>query len=110
MPTKRGDVEKGFAEADVVLEETFCTSVQMHAVLEAHGSVVKWDGDKITIWDSTQGVYDACMIPFARTMNLPYNNVRVICRYMGGGIRIEAGTEQTTPLLQRCWPAKPPVP
>ncbi len=85
MPTKRGDVEKGFAEADVVLEETFCTSVQMHAMLEAHGSVVKWEGDKITIWDSTQGVYDACMMPFARAMKLPYNNVRAICRYMGGG-------------------------
>lgn len=85
MPTKRGDVEKGFAEADFVLEETFCTSVQMHAMLEAHGSVVKWDGDKITIWDSTQGVYDACMLSFARTMNLPYNNVRAICHYMGGG-------------------------
>jgi xanthine dehydrogenase YagR molybdenum-binding subunit len=60
---------------------------------EAHGSVVKWDGDKVTIWDSTQGVYDACMIPFARTMGLPSNNVRVICRYMGGGFgsKLELG-------------------
>jgi len=85
FPMGRGDVKKGFAEADIVLEETFTTSVQMHAMLEAHGSVVKWDGDSVTIWDSTQGVYDACMLPFARTMNLPYNRVRVICRYMGGG-------------------------
>jgi CO/xanthine dehydrogenase Mo-binding subunit len=93
MPTKRGDVEKGFAEADFVLEETFSTSVQMHVPIEAHGSVVKWDGDKITIWDSTQGVYDASMLPFARTMNLPYNNVRVICRYVGGafGSKLELG-------------------
>ncbi len=93
MPNQRGDVAKGFAEADVVLEETFATSVQMHVPMEAHGSVVKWDGDKITIWDSTQGVYDACMLSFARTMNLPYNNVRVICRYMGGGFgaKLELG-------------------
>jgi xanthine dehydrogenase YagR molybdenum-binding subunit len=65
----------------------------MHASGEVHGSVVKWDGDKITIWDSTQGVYDACMFSFARTMNLPYNNVRVICRYMGGGFgsKLELG-------------------
>jgi CO/xanthine dehydrogenase Mo-binding subunit len=93
MPTERGSVEKGFAEADVVLEETFSTSVQMHAALEAHGSVVKWDGDKVTIWDSTQGVYDASMLSFARTMNLPYNNVRVICRYVGGafGAKLELG-------------------
>ncbi len=84
FPTQRGNVEKGFAEADFVLEKTFTTSVQLHAPLEAHGSVVKWEGDKITIWDSTQGVYEACMLPFARTMNLPYNNVRAICRYVGG--------------------------
>jgi CO/xanthine dehydrogenase Mo-binding subunit len=93
FPSKRGDVEKGFAEADFVLEETFTTSVQMHAPVEVHGSVVKWDGDKITIWDSTQGVYDASMLSFARTMNLPYNNVRVICRYVGGafGAKLELG-------------------
>ena len=93
MPQRRGDVEKGFKEADFVLEETFTTSVQIHAAIEAHGSVVKWDGDKITIWDSTQGVYDASMLSFARTMNLPYNNVRVICRYVGGafGAKLELG-------------------
>jgi CO/xanthine dehydrogenase Mo-binding subunit len=93
MPTSRGDVAKGFAEADVVVEETFTTSVQMHAPIEAHGSVVKWDGDKITIWDSTQGVYDAAMLSFARTMKMPYNNVRVICHYVGGafGAKLEVG-------------------
>jgi CO/xanthine dehydrogenase Mo-binding subunit len=93
MPNQRGDVQKGFAEADVVLEETFSTSVQMHAMIEAHGSVVEWDGDKITIYDSTQGVYEACMIPFAQTMKLPSNNVNVICRYVGGafGAKLELG-------------------
>jgi len=92
-PQRRGDVEKGFAEADVVLEETFSTSVQMHAAIEAHGSVVKWEGEKITIWDSTQGIYDGSMLPFARSMKMPYNNVRVICRYMGGGFgsKLELG-------------------
>jgi CO/xanthine dehydrogenase Mo-binding subunit len=92
-PNQRGNVDQGFAEADFVLEETFTTSVQLHAALETHGSVVKWDGDKITIWDSTQGVYDACMLSFARTMKMPYNNVRVICRYVGGafGAKLELG-------------------
>ena len=89
----RGDVAKGFAEADVVLEETFYTSVQIHVPMETHGSVVKWDGDKVTIWDSTQGVYDAVLLPFARTMGIPINNVRVICRYFGGGFgaKLELG-------------------
>lgn len=91
--TRRGDVAKGFAEADVVLEETFYTSIQIHVPMETHGSVVKWDGDKVTIWDSTQGVYDAVLLPFARTMGIPINNIRVICRYFGGGFgaKLELG-------------------
>jgi len=91
--TKRGDVTKGFAEADVVLEESFYTSVQIHVPMEAHGSVAKWDGDKLTVYDSTQGVYDAVLFSLARSLNLPLNNVRVICRYMGGafGSKLELG-------------------
>jgi len=39
---KRGDVAKGFAEADVVLEETYRTSCEIQAPLETHGSVARW--------------------------------------------------------------------
>jgi xanthine dehydrogenase YagR molybdenum-binding subunit len=91
--TKRGDVAKGFADADVVLEETFYTNFQIHVPMEAHGSVVQWDGDKVTIWDSTQGVYDAVLLPFASTMGMPVNSIRVIGRYFGGGFgaKLELG-------------------
>jgi xanthine dehydrogenase YagR molybdenum-binding subunit len=91
--TQRGDAQKGFAEADVVLEESFYTSVQIHVPMEAHVSVVKWDGDKLTVWDSTQGVYDGVLLPIARTLGLPVNKVRVICHYMGGGFgcKLELG-------------------
>jgi xanthine dehydrogenase YagR molybdenum-binding subunit len=89
----RGDIAKGFAEADVVLEETFYTNIQIHVPMEVHGSVVKWDGDKVTIWDSTQGVYDAVLSSFTNTMGLPINHVRVICRHFGGGFgsKLELG-------------------
>src|SRR5579885_2411553 len=49
--TKRGDVAQGFAEADVVLEETYRTSCEIHTPSEIHGSVVRWDGDHLTVWD-----------------------------------------------------------
>ncbi len=90
---KRGDVAKGFDEADVVLEESFYTGVQIHVPMEAHGSVVKWDGNKLTVWDSTQGVYDGVLFPMARALNLPFSNVRAICKYFGGGFgsKLELG-------------------
>ena len=86
----RGDVEKGFAEADLVLEQTFTTSVQIHATMETHGSVVRWDGDKLVVWDSTQGVYDGGLFDLARILNLAPTNIRVICKYMGGGFGAKA--------------------
>ncbi len=92
-PNQRGDVEKGFAEADVVLEETFYTDTQIHSPMETHGSVVKWDGDKLTVWDSTQGIYACVLQPLAQELKLPLNNVRAISHYMGGGFgsKLELG-------------------
>ena len=89
---ERGDVAKGFAEADVVLEETYETSCQIHTPLELFGSVAQWDGNRLTVWDSTQGVFDI-QRSLAQTLSLPLTSVRVISRYMGGGFgsKLELG-------------------
>jgi CO/xanthine dehydrogenase Mo-binding subunit len=81
---KRGDVAQGFAEADVVLEETYRTSCEIHTPLEIHGSVVRWDGDKLTVWDTNQGPF-GIQPPLAAALNMPLSKVRVISHYMGGG-------------------------
>lgn len=81
---ERGNVEKGFAEADVVLEETYRTACEIHTPLELHGCVAKWDGDSLTIWESTQGVY-AVQSRVAEVLGMPLSKVRVIGHYMGGG-------------------------
>ena len=80
----RGDVEKGFAEADVVVEQTFRTQVQVHACLEPHVSVARWEGDRLVVWDSTQAVFPV-REQLARTLSLPLSKVRVIAAFMGGG-------------------------
>jgi len=81
---ERGDVEKGFAEADVVLEESYRSESELHTPMELHGCVAKWDGDRLTLWESTQGVY-AVQARVAEVLGLPLSNVRVIGHYMGGG-------------------------
>lgn len=80
----RGDVEKGFAEADVIVEEEFSSPVSIHVPIETHGSVANWEGDKLTVWDSSQGVFTQ-LFDMARLLKIPYNKVRIICKYMGGG-------------------------
>ena len=80
----RGDLEAGLSEADVVLEEEFRTACEIHTPLELHGCVARWDGDRLTLWESTQGVY-AVQSRVARVLGLPLAKVRVIGHYMGGG-------------------------
>ena len=89
---ERGDVAAGFAAADAVVEGTYSTSCEIHAPMEVHGSVVKWDGNRLTVWDTTQGVF-AVQERVAEALKLPLANVRVIGHYMGGGFgsKLEAG-------------------
>jgi len=89
---ERGDIAAGFAEADVVVERTFTTPCEIQAPMEPHGSVAKWDGNRLTVWDSTQGVY-RIQEGLAEALGLPMANVRVIGHYMGGGFgsKLELG-------------------
>ena len=81
---ERGDLAKGFAEADAVVEETYRTSVEIHSPMEVHASVAQWEGPRLTVWDTTQGVHDL-QASIARVLKLPLSSVRVISHYMGGG-------------------------
>jgi xanthine dehydrogenase YagR molybdenum-binding subunit len=85
-----GDVTKGFAEAEVIAEASFSTDVQTHCALETHGSVAKWDGDELTVWASTQGVFSV-RDALSDAMKIPRNKVHVITEYMGGGFGAKLG-------------------
>ena len=89
---ERGDLEQGFVEADAIVEDTFTTQVAVHNPTEVHCSVVNWDGDSLTIWDSTQAIFGV-RDSIAANLNLPASHVRVIKKYMGGafGSKLEAG-------------------
>ncbi len=80
----RGDVGKGFKEADLVVEDTFTTQVAVHNTSEAHCSVANWEGDRLTVWDSTQYIFSV-RDTLAESLQIPASKVRVIKKYMGGG-------------------------
>jgi xanthine dehydrogenase YagR molybdenum-binding subunit len=81
--SSRGDVAKGFAEADVVLEETYRTSCEIHTPMEVHGSVAHWEGDRLTVWDTNQGAFPI-QSALANSLKMPLSKVRIIAHYMGG--------------------------
>jgi len=80
----RGDVSRGFAEADVVVEGTYRTQTVLHNSLETHQSVCEWEGDRLVVYISTQFVW-GIREEIAESLGLPGDKVRIVCNYMGGG-------------------------
>jgi CO/xanthine dehydrogenase Mo-binding subunit len=86
----RGDVEAGLRAADVIVEREFRTPVQLHSALETHGAVAEWEGDRLTIWESTQGIFRV-RGDVAKALEMQQSKVRVIKDYMGGGFGAKNG-------------------
>ena len=91
----RGDVEAGLQEADVVIRREYRTPVQIHSALEPHGAVAEWVGDRVTIWESTQGIFRV-REQVAEALGIPQSKVRVIKQYMGGGFGAKNGAAAHT--------------
>ena len=51
---RHGDVAEGFAEAEVVVEETYRVAGAAHAPMEPHAAVAEWEGGRLTLWSGTQ--------------------------------------------------------
>jgi len=84
MKNSRGDVEAGFREADIVLENTFRTQTVSHGYLEPRAAVVSVDPEgKVTVWSDNQGIFELREL-VAGFMNLPLNYVKVIPVEIGG--------------------------
>ena len=80
----RGDIVAGFAAADVIIEREFRTPSALHSAMEPHGAVAEWDGDRVTIWESTQAIFRV-RDHVASGLGIPKSSVRVIKDFMGGG-------------------------
>jgi len=105
---ERGDVAQGFAQADVVLEDEYRTECEIHTTMEPHGCVARWDGDRLTLWESTQGVYNVQM-QVAAALGMPFSMVRVVGHYMGGGFgsKLQAGKYSVLAALLAKMTARP---
>ena len=80
----RGDAQAGLAGADVTVDLTCHSSSALHNCMEPHGATAWWEGDRLTLWDSTQSVFTVRQ-QVAEALKLPEHRVRVIKHHMGGG-------------------------
>ena len=82
---KVGDVEKGFAEADYIVEDEFTHGTQDHAPIEPHVSVAHMDeADRMTIHTVSQCRY-IHMGPLSAILGLPMSRIRLVGGVVGGG-------------------------
>jgi len=79
-----GDIETGRKISDTVTESEFHNSYVAHATIEPHAATAMIEGDKITVWVSTQQPFRA-QETIAREMNVPLEKVRIITPFLGGG-------------------------
>ena len=89
---KLGDIEKGFAEADVILEREFTTQTVHQGYIEPHASTATWAGDgRLTIWTCTQGAF-AIRSSCSAILDISESRIKVIPTEIGGGFGAKATT------------------
>jgi len=80
----RGDPAASLAKAAVVIDQTYSTPIQNHNPMEPHATIASWDGDKLNVYDATQGI-SGVQGSLARAFSIPQANINVQCPYTGGG-------------------------
>ena len=82
---EKGDVEKGFEAAHVVIEREYRTATVHQGYIEPHNATALWNQDgQITIWTSTQGSFMVRQ-QMADLLKLPESKIKVVPMEIGGG-------------------------
>ena len=80
----KGDAAAALEAADVVVKGRYVTDPVQGVPIEPRAIVAQWQGDKVTVWSSTQVPY-AARAGVAETLGLPESHVRVVVPLLGGG-------------------------
>jgi CO/xanthine dehydrogenase Mo-binding subunit len=85
MNFKRGDIEAGFAEADIVIENTWRSAVVHQSYIEPHSTIADYDNSgELSVWTSSQAPF-YIRDELSQTLGLPENKIRVTATEVGGG-------------------------
>ena len=86
----KGDAAAGLEAADIVVKERYYADSSHAAPIEPRAILAQWEGDKVTIWTTTQVPFDT-RSGVATTLELPENKVRIIVPHLGGGFGGKCG-------------------
>ena len=78
-----GDVDAGFADADVVVQQAFRTPSAAHAPMEPHAAVAEWQDGRLTLWTGTQTPFNL-RADLAVAFGMQEDRIRIVGSPMGG--------------------------
>lgn len=82
--TERGDIEHGLRSGNVRIDAVYTTPMEHHNPMEPHAIMASWDGPRLTLYDTTQGVANASKA-VAAFLGIPPDDVHIISPFVGGG-------------------------
>jgi xanthine dehydrogenase YagR molybdenum-binding subunit len=80
----RGKPDEAFAASEVKIEVEYTIPIEHHNAMELHASVANWEGNKLTIYDKTQGV-NTVRGHLAGIFGIPQTDITVLAPFVGGG-------------------------
>ena len=95
---KRGDADAAFASAAVKVDARYETPAQHHNPIELYAATAAWDGDRLTVNTPSQWV-TGTQAGLAKVFDIPMENVRIECPYVGGGFGSKATILPSTILV-----------
>ncbi|HEU4606506.1 MAG TPA: molybdopterin cofactor-binding domain-containing protein, partial [Chitinophagaceae bacterium] len=78
----RGEAD-AYKKAPVQIEATYSTPIEVHNPMEPHAIIAVWEGERVTVYDKTQGPKDT-QNDIIQAFGLPKENVRAIAEFVGG--------------------------
>jgi CO/xanthine dehydrogenase Mo-binding subunit len=105
---EKGDVEAGMRAADEIVTTRFVADASHAVPIEPRAIVAQWEGEKLTVWSSTQVPFDT-RAGLAETLQLPESRIRVIVPLLGGGFGGKCGFHQEAHVAALARAARRPV-
>jgi xanthine dehydrogenase YagR molybdenum-binding subunit len=84
VKSERGNADASFSSAEVTVDRRYAMAPETHNPIETHATIAAWDGDELTLHETTQGVVNH-RDAIAAMFGLPTEKVRVISRFLGSG-------------------------
>ncbi|KPK36166.1 MAG: hypothetical protein AMJ65_16595, partial [Phycisphaerae bacterium SG8_4] len=103
-----GNLDTGERLAKEVVEQTYLDGYVAHAPMEPHTAVAHFEGNKLTVWASTQAPF-GLQRALTQDLDMPAENVRVIAPFVGGGFGGKLDNLQATQVVKIAKIAGKPV-